>query len=487
MSPHRPTVIDLFSGAGGFSLGFHAAGCRILAAVDIDEMAGRTFATNFEALQPEHPPEVFAGTTSTKHGDLVRFNLEDLHRRHRPDVLIGGPPCQGFSRVGRGKLDSLSEDGYAGDIRNALYERFMDAAGIFQPKAVVMENVPGMLSVDGESVADAAAADLIKRGYRVGYAALNVVWYGVPQFRERLFFVGIRKDLAIHPSLPPTTHRSVLPSGYTRPETALFLPFEDMHHELSIDASGGTLQATTVSEALGDLPPIADHLDRKPVPRGDFRHTRNYRKGAQVSTFASLMRSWPGTEDRPNKRSVNDHVVRRTPRDYETFRRMKPGDRYSEARKIARELFEAELERLRKRGRDTQPGSPEYEELERAFVPPYPEHMFKDKWRKLVPDQPSWTVPAHLAKDGYSHIHYDSEQARSISVREAARLQSFPDGFRFVGNMGDCFRQIGNAVPPLASWAIAAHLLETLGIRSTFPSWKERGSRRRSKTGSPAS
>lgn len=481
MSPHKPTVIDLFSGAGGFSLGFHAAGCRILAAVDIDEMAGRSFAANFSELQPDHAPDVYAGTNTKKPGDLVRFNLTELRKKHQPDILIGGPPCQGFSRVGRGKLASLSEDGYAGDIRNTLYERFMEAAEVFRPKAVVMENVPGMQSVDGESVADAAAEDLIRRGYRVGYAALNVVWYGVPQFRERLFFVGIRKDLGINPSLPPTTHHAALPTGYSRPETALFLPFEDLHHELSINTSGAHLPATTVSDALGDLPVIKDHLDGSSVARGDFRENRSYRKGATVTSYARLMRDWPGTEKRRHRRSVDDHVVRRTPRDYETFRRMKPGDRYTEARQIARELFAAELDRLRKRGRDTQPGSPEYDELERSFVPPYPEHMFKDKWRKLVPDQPSWTVPAHLAKDGYSHIHYDGDQARSISVREAARLQSFPDGFRFAGNMGDCFRQIGNAVPPVAAWAIASHLLEALDFRATPLSWEPPTKRRRTK------
>jgi DNA (cytosine-5)-methyltransferase 1 len=93
--------------------------------------------------------------------------------------------------------------------------------------------------------------------------------------------------------------------------------------------------------------------------------------------------------------------------------------------------------------------------------------MFLDKWRKLMADQPSWTVPAHLSKDTYSHIHHDSDQARMISVREAARLQSFPDQFRFQGNMGDCYRQIGNAVPPLLAWSIASTLLHLLGYNET--------------------
>jgi DNA (cytosine-5)-methyltransferase 1 len=179
------------------------------------------------------------------------------------------------------------------------------------------------------------------------------------------------------------------------------------------------------------------------------------------------MRAWPGL---PIPEDIDDHAIRRTPRDYDTFERMRPGDRYPEALAIAWNRLREELERRREDGgKVAEPGTPEFEELRRAIVPPYPDDVFVDKWRKLVPEQPSWTVPAHLAKDSYSHIHYDGEQGRSISVREAARLQSFPDAFRFSGNMGDCFRQIGNAVPPLLAWAIAGAVLGVLGYESIRP------------------
>ena len=95
-------------------------------------------------------------------------------------------------------------------------------------------------------------------------------------------------------------------------------------------------------------------------------------------------------------------------------------------------------------------------------MPPYRDDGFPDKWRKLIPDQPSWTVTAHLGRDTYSHIHYDSSQARTISVREAARLQSFPDGFEYCGAMNAAFGQIGNAVPPVMAGALAGELLRTL-------------------------
>src|SRR5262245_56099242 len=106
-------------------------------------------------------------------------------------------------------------------------------------------------------------------------------------------------------------------------------------------------------------------------------------------------------------------------------------------------------------------------------MPPFPIDHFIDKWRTLIPDQPSWTVPAHLSKDAYSHIHHDDRQARAISIREAARLQSFPDAFTFVGNMGDCFRQVGNAVPPLLAWVIAGKILKLLGVDAQVPPWTE--------------
>jgi DNA (cytosine-5)-methyltransferase 1 len=461
----RPTVIDLFCGAGGLSLGFHAAGCHILAAVDVDETAARTYAENFGRLQRRAPPLIFSGDE----GNLEDLDLDRLVAGGRPDVLVGGPPCQGFSRLGRAKLDSLSEEGFAGDPRNDLYRRFLHAAELWRPAAVVMENVPGMLSVGDKNVADDAAADLARRGYRVGYAVLNAVWYGVPQFRERLFFIGIRDDLRIAPAMPAATHRADLPSGYLRPMANVTLPLPFIQHfELPVATSGASLHATTVSEALDDLPVLTDHLvGNGSQSRGDFRTARPYARPPH-SRFARLMRAWPGLG---HPRAVHDHAIRRTPRDYETFRRMKPGDRYPVAIEIARARMKEELDRLATEGHAPPPGTPEYVALERRFVPPYPVDIFIDKWRKLIPDQPSWTIPAHLSKDAYSHIHHDSNQARAISIREAARLQSFPDGFAFVGNMGDCFRQVGNAVPPLLAWLIARTVLDLLGFEARTPSW----------------
>jgi DNA (cytosine-5)-methyltransferase 1 len=141
---------------------------------------------------------------------------------------------------------------------------------------------------------------------------------------------------------------------------------------------------------------------------------------------------------------------------------MKPGDEYPEAYALAQRLFEAAL---RDRRRRKSPFSATAKrELRASYVPPYDPHKFPNKWRKIERDKPARTLMAHLGKDTYSHIHYDSDQARVISVREAARLQSFPDGFVFAGTMNPAFRQIGNSVPPLLANALAISLMRTLGL-----------------------
>jgi DNA (cytosine-5)-methyltransferase 1 len=220
-------------------------------------------------------------------------------------------------------------------------------------------------------------------------------------------------------------------------------------------------KAVTARDAIGDLPRITEHLSgearkapqrlNKPTKLPDLR---------ELSGYARLMRNWPGFE---SDGYVYDHAIRFLPRDYKLFKAMRSGDQYPEAHALAAKMFRRALAREEaKRGSPLPMNSKHYRELHAFYVPPYDPGKFPNKWRKMEADEPSRTLMAHIGKDTYSHIHYDSAQARTISVREAARLQSFPDGFRFSGTMNPAFRQIGNAVPPLLAYAVAARLLADL-------------------------
>lgn len=145
---------------------------------------------------------------------------------------------------------------------------------------------------------------------------------------------------------------------------------------------------------------------------------------------------------------------------------MAQGDNYPTARAIGERRFQKHLRTL---STPPTPDSEDWKELWHQFVPPYPVDKFNERWRKLYSDRPSWTLTAHLSQDGYSHIHYDSRQARSLTIREAARLQSFPDAIEFQGNYGEQFRQVGNAVPPLMARAIARSVREQLAALGALP------------------
>jgi len=145
---------------------------------------------------------------------------------------------------------------------------------------------------------------------------------------------------------------------------------------------------------------------------------------------------------------------------------MEPGWQYPELYAYAEDWFKKELPRLRKQKgiRIPPAGTEEFAKFKALYVPPYDPSKFPNKWRKMEGDRPSRTLLAHLGKDSYSHIHYDSSQGRTISVREGARLQSFPDGFILDGTINPGFKQIGNAVPALMSYAIALEIRAALQL-----------------------
>lgn len=447
-------TLDLFAGAGGLSLGFQAAGFRTLGAVEIDAPAAETFARTFE----EEGPVVFGGPDR---GDANQLDVDDLLQAlpASPDVIIGGPPCQGFSRIGRAKHASLLGDeerirsGGVRDVgRNLLYQYFLDVVRVAKPLAFVMENVPGMRELMGNDFARRIARESYGLGYNVRYYLLNAAHFGVPQNRWRIFFMGIRADLGVQavPRPPTRTHAGEVEMGvFPLTDDRWFLSGPD------IPIVGNPRPSVTVRAAIADLPKFKGHL------RGERPAEQRLRLRGKPSAYVEILRSWPG---HPARETVSGswyrHVGEFTGRqDHRIFELMAQGDRYPDAIEIGHRLLNEHVSTIENR---PETGSPEWEKLKARFVPRYRNDAFDDKWHKLVADEPSWTLTAHLSKDSYSHIHYDSRQARTITVREAARLQSFPDAIEFSGNFGDQFRQIGNAVPPLLARAIASSLVAQL-------------------------
>jgi DNA (cytosine-5)-methyltransferase 1 len=467
-----PRVLDLFSGCGGLSLGFQRAGFAILAGLDSDPQASASRARNFHAGCPRHalpqdltdlevtPENVFAGLGLGRPDESV-------------DVVVGGPPCQAFARIGRAKLREIAGDpeAFLKDPRADLHERWVAWVRELKPLVVLVENIPDVLNAGGRNIAEEIAVDLEVLGFVSRYTLLNAVHYGVPQTRERMFLIGLRRELDATPAFPDPTHSYDVPRGYEqiRRAASRALRHDDLFRSLywqePPEATDGLRQPVTAKQAIGDLPPITSLRDGtlRGGPRR-FDAPCGYRQGGP-SGYARDMRSWPGFEAPAD--GPCDHVIRYLPRDWRTFERMRPGDEYPEAHEIAEMRFREELKARREAGERVRKRSRAWEDLRRRIVPPYRVDGFPNKWWKLYSDRPSRTLMAHLGKDSYSHIHFDDHQARTISVREAARLQSFPDGFVFAGSMNAAFRQIGNAVPPLLAYQIGLALKST--IQNTAP------------------
>lgn len=457
---NAPRVLDLFAGCGGISLGFHRAGFEIAAAVEFDALAARSHALNFHSVT-EGPHAVARDITKQEPEDLANdLGLGEVSDAF--DVLVGGPPCQAYARVGRAKLREVADhpEAFKVDPRANLYLRYLHYVERTKPLALLMENVPDIMNFGGHNIVEEVAEALDALGYEARYTLANTSYFGVPQMRDRVFLIAYRKELGIAVEFPKPTRRVDLPSGYTGTRAVALKNLDGAGgHRFSPELVGSDdlPYAVTAKEAVGDLPPITLHLEGK-LKRGArrFDQLTPYSDDA-LSEYAKDMRSWPGfsSED-----GVYDHVIRSLPRDTEIFRHMRHGDEYPAAHATAVRLFEAEV--AEREANDGPMSAAQKEQLRAKRVPPYPVSNFPNRWWKLRPDQPSRTLLAHIGKDTYSHIHFDSDQARTISVREAARLQSFPDGFKFVGTMNPAFKQIGNAVPPIMAWRLAERIRKSL-------------------------
>jgi DNA (cytosine-5)-methyltransferase 1 len=462
-----PRVLDLFSGCGGLTLGVVSAGAISIGGVEFDPHAAASYGENFHRQPDGTVPE-----QHTRARDIHKWSPSELladlagkkQPRPEPDIIIGGPPCPAYTRVGRAKLREQKNGdprAHLNDARALYYQRYLEYVAELRPLAVLMENVPDILNFGGNNIAETICNTLDSLGYRVAYSLLNAVHYGAPQFRDRLVLIALHKCLDREPVFPTPTHSHGLPFGYeSSRHVALKLVKRAQaegvpSHWTATPGRPGLAPAVTVGDAIGDLP---THVPAHRGARELYANPVAYRLVAEPGSYAGRMRTWEGFQST----QVTAHVTRALgPRDADIFRLMQPGADYPIAKGIGQKLLDKAVAAYRRsQGKD--PGRAELLALKRRHLPPYADDKFPNRWRKLDKDEPSRTLMAHLGKDTYSHIHPDSDQARVITVREAARLQSFPDGFIFKGTMNPAFRQIGNSVPPLLAFAIGWEIMQSI-------------------------
>lgn len=364
-----PLAIDLFSGAGGLSLGLKMAGFNVVLAAELEQEAAATHRAHFGGSS------LCADLSSQETVDAICAALDGVEL----DLVAGGPPCQPYSQAAFSKVRHLEAfHGRQPDQRRNLWSSYVQIVMRTRPRAVLVENVPDMAFGRDGVVLRRLVAALEGIGYHVHTRVLTSDSFGVPQHRQRLFTVAFREPREFHwPSREDHVRR-------------------------------------VLRDAIGDLPEVAG---------GDRREVRPY--SGNPSPLQEFFRESVRGED---AHVIYDHYARAVrPDDLEAFKLMTSKTRYSDL--------------------------PDH--LKR-----YRDDIFEDKYKRLDMEQLSRTITAHISKDGYWYIH--PTQHRTLTVREAARIQTFPDSYRFCGYPRHAFKQIGEAVPPLLGKAIGSSILEAL-------------------------
>lgn len=392
-SKKKYTFIDLFAGCGGLSEGFYRKGFEALAHVEIDKYACETLRKRmlYYGYTDADKKVIEHDITAD---DIIEL-IDDAIGNKRVDIIIGGPPCQAYSTAGRVR----DSKGMEKDPRNFLFESYVKILEYYKPKFFVFENVTGLFTakVRGESIFKKVIEALGEK-YDVlddpGILLHNSADFGVPQIRKRVIIMGVRKD--IDKVSVRDLYNSVIKTHWN-PDT----PQEERK---------GKSKYITVEQAIGDLPAVEPGND---ASMEAFNYPCN-------NSFLKRI-------GKPGIHPLMDHIARNhNSVDRERFTYM-----------IQNHWTFGQLRRA----------MPQYEhEHARLF-----DNSYVVQWWDL----PSKTIIAHIHKDGFQFIHPDKLQARTFTVREAARIQSFPDDFEFAGSRGEKYKQIGNAVPPLFAEALA--------------------------------
>ena len=403
------TVIDLFAGAGGLSEGFVQAGFVPIAHVEMDKDACNTLRTRCcfhylrannqldiyykylkgeitrETLYASVPAEVINAVINVEISDKTINDTFDkiklLAKGRKIDMIIGGPPCQAYSLLGRHR--KTMED----DPRTLLYLQYGKFLKEFTPKGFVFENVPGLLSAKKGEHFQNIKEYFKELGYVVHYKMLDASDYGVLQVRHRLIIVGWRKG-----------------QDYGYPNV--------INNRVKV----------VVNDILKDLPFLR---------AGDIKNVASYQMPANQYLLDSNIRN-------KNENFVSQNITRPL------------NDRDALIYKYAIRKWNNEKIRVKN------------DKLPKEIRTQRNETSFLDRFKVIDGEGFSHTIIAHLAKDGHYYILPNEDLCRSISVREAARLQSFPDNFYFEGSRSTIFKQIGNAVPPLMAKSIAKSILSLL-------------------------
>lgn len=360
MTKCKPKVIDLFCGCGGFSKGFESAGFEVILGIDLWKDATITYQDNFPN----------AITINKDIGDISGkelLKIVNLKESIDIDVIIGGPPCQGFSLSGKRMLD---------DPRNKLYKSFVEIVGEIKPKFFVMENVPGLVRLFNGKVKDEIVRDFSSLGYSVDMQLLSADNFGVPQQRKRVFFVGINHDKVRN------TSRFIFP-------------------EATHGAAEGLLELVTCRDAISDLDFVPDDIA--------LPECIEYGRAPQ-SEYQKKMRQG---SDRLYNHSITLHKHRTK----EIISMVPDGGNYKD---LPEELWQTRKVNI--------------------------------AWTRMNSNKPCFTIDT-----GHNH-HFHYRANRVPSVRESARIQSFPDTFKFTGIKTSQLKQVGNAVPPMLAEAVATKI-----------------------------
>ena len=403
------TFIDLFCGCGGFSLGMMRAGFRCLAAVDFNAEAISTFKGNFK----DRVPHILEK-------DLTKFlpeHLSALLGKEKVDVIVGGPPCQGFSNVRQ--VDWANHGSRVKrDKRRYFYRFFLDYVRHFQPRIFVMENVLGIQSAVKGKIFTRLQMEARALGYRVHPQEEEAWMLGVPQKRRRQLIIGVRGNV------PGYFPADLCPAPRAFPEGLAPVP-----GTRSLKRSGPLRPPAgpALWDAIGDLPELKAGEGKQSQPydlelRDRFCKKRTFRAAHYLENVLEVH----------DAKELTAHCTRtHSERDLGDFDLLREGEHAAEA--IARG-----------------------EQM--AF--PYNRKCFHDRYKRQHREELCSTIVAHISKDGLMYIH--PTQRRSLTPREAARVQSFPDWFLFPVARTHQFRLVGNAVPPLVSEAVGLEVKKFL-------------------------